>query len=234
MLWRDTATTAHNRSVICRQNTIVTPANSIVDLNFFLTECMSSTTGAEFWKTAGGAQDPSFGVTPSWMNPNGTGTPAGVDPITIVIRGGRLWATMANTDTQDNVTVNIQLLFVKGALRDTTDTTDSNTAQAYLTAIGTGPRPKSWTPQMAPDYSEYFYKPVLSRTVDLQPGQDVTVWWKIKPVKIDVAPFKRGGGNWFPVWYFSAMQNINNTTGGATVNVSAGHNISFSVTDMPQ
>lgn len=225
-------TTAHNRSVKCFSNSVVTPGN-IVDLNFLITEAMTSVGGIEFWKTAGGAQDPSFGVTPTWMNPTGAGPPVGVDPITIVIRGGRLWITLANTDTQDNVTVQAQLMFVKGAIRNTTDTANSNTVADYLTAIGVGPRPKSWDPTMAPDFSEYFYKPILKKTVDLQPGQDMTVWWKIKPVKIDVTEFQRGGGNWFPMWYVSAMQNINNNLGGATVNVSFGHNVSFSVTDMP-
>jgi len=231
MLWRDTLQQAHYRSIFARTAALVTP-NDIINLNWTPLECLVSS-APEFWKTAGGTQDPSFGVVPQWANANGVGPPVGFDPIGLVIRGGRLWCTLACTDG-DSLTVRMQLVFAKQQSRDTTDAAVSNTLQAYINALtAAGSRPKSWDITTQPDYEEYFYKPVIDKTVQLQQGQTITTYYKLKPTKIDVAVFQRAGG-WFPYWIVYAAQDMNVVGAGATTALTFGHNLSFAVTDLPQ
>lgn len=231
-LWRDTLQMAHYRTIRSQQQTIVTP-NDVVGMNYSLITALDQTTGSEFWKSAGGAMDPSFGQTPQFMNANGAGPPVGFDPVGLVLRGGRLWMTVACQDG-DSCTARIQLIFLKQQFRDTNDAGGSNTFQTWFTAITAfGARPKSWDIQTAPDYETFMYKPVIDKTVQLQQGQTVTVYFKVKPTKIDVEPFKVGGG-WYPVWLVYYGQDMNVVTGAATAQLSYGHNMSFSVTDLPQ
>lgn len=233
MLWRNTMLDAHNRSEFATAGTLVTP-NNLTQLNWAVVPAFLNAAGSEFWKTAGGAQDPSFGVTPQWMNPNGAGPPVGFDPLTIVIRGGRIWVKIASTSTFDAVTCQIQLAFVKGALRNTTNAAASNTVQDYITALlAAGARPLFWLPNSAPDWNEYFHEPIMTKSITLHPAQTATIVHTIKPHKIDISQFQRGGG-WFPMFFVTCSQDTNTNGAAETLDISNGHSIGFSVTDLPQ
>jgi len=185
--------------------------------------------GTEFWKTAGGMNDPSFGITPIWQQAPGAGI---FDPITVVLRGGRLFITVANPQA-DTVNVRIQLFWVKGSMRNTTDSAVSNTVQDWLTAItGAGARPIGWDITQAPDFDQYMYRPVIDKQVSLQQGQDVSVFYKIKPVKIDCASFQRGA-HYTPIWGIYCGQSMDIDTAGETLTCTFGHNLTFAVTDLP-
>jgi len=193
-------------------------------------EALNTASGSEFWKTAGGLQDPSFGVTPNWSAAPGAGV---FDPIRTVIRGGRLWCSVSNPDLTDILTVKVQLMFLKSQIRNAADTAVSNTYVDWENAIiAAGARPFGWNIFDAPDASEYLYPPVIDKTIDLQPGQESTIAWKIKPVKLDCRAFQNGGGSWMPVWFVYVGQRINNSAGGITSNILCGHNLSFTVTDI--
>jgi hypothetical protein len=222
-LWRSTLENVHYRSIKSYGDTLDTP-NSATALNLINVAALAFTT--PFWKQAAGFQDPSYGILPTWAQA-GEGHPIG-----LVIRGGRLWCCVANTDTFDNVTVRVQLAFVKGSSRNVDNSTTSNTVFAWFTSVGFGPRDKSWDYQTQPDYEEYVHPPVLDRCVDIQPGQSMEIAWKIRPVKIDTQPFLRAAG-YAPVWFIYAGKNTNNSAAATTIHYTTGHNLSFAVTDPP-
>lgn len=217
----------HFRSIFNFTPSIVTPAG-ITGLNLHVISAFSEVDATTIWKTAGGAQDPSFGQRPTWMNAPGAGVP---EPINIVIRGGRLWLTIANPSTTDTINVRVQLAFPKQQLMNTTDTATGTTIDPYFTSIILGnPRPWSWDFQGAPDYSEYLYPPVLDKTFDLRAGDDLMLMHKLKVNKIDTAAFKRGAG-YFPYWIVYAGQRVDTTAGAQTLSAQNGHNLSFAVLD---
>lgn len=226
-LWNATDMMQHFRSIFLFTNNPATPAG-VTGINLNLISAFSEVDATTFWKSAAGAQDPSFGQRPTWMNPPGAGVP---EPINIVIRGGRIWATVANPSTTDTINVRIQLAFPKQQLMNTTDTATGTTIDPYITAIvGGNPRPWSWDMQSAPDYQEYFYAPVMDKTFDLKPGDDAMFMHKVKVNKIDTAAFKRGAG-YFPWWIIYTGQRVDTTAGAQAVTLQTGHNISFAVLD---
>lgn len=208
---------------------LVTTPTGVHQLNYAATSAMDEALATSFWKSAGGCQDPGFGRTTDWMAAPGAGV---AEPLNIVIRGGRVFITMANPSTTDTINVRVQLVFPKQQVKNTTDTAVSNTFQDYMTAIVAGnPRPISWSAQSAPDYSEYLHKPLLDKTIDLKPGDDMMVIYKLKTKKIDVSAFERGVGGMYPYWLVYACQRVDTTAGAQAVNVTIGHNLSFCVTD---
>jgi len=216
----------HYRSIFNTTTALNSPAGiNALALNFF--EAMSSAAGTQIWKTAGGAQDPGFGNRPTWMNAPGAGVP---EPTTIVIRGGRLFATVVNGSTADTLYGRLQLVFLKSQLRNTTDTAASNTALDWLNSAVGVTRPFSWDIMSMPDASEYIFKPVLDRQMDLKAGEDFTVTYKLRPQKIDADEYNRGSG-WFPVWIFSVGQRVDTSAGVSPLGLQFGHNLSFAMMD---
>lgn len=226
-LWRDSLMSTHYRSVLSFGSTMNTSAGTN-SLAWTSISAMDNTPLQTFWKTLGGFQDPSYGITPDWANAPGAGIP---EPTTIIIRGGRLFCTVANPSLTETINCRVQLVYIKGQLRNQNNTAASNTVTAYLTDIAAaGARPISWSVQMSPDYHEYLYLPVMDRSIDLKPGDDVMMIHKLKVSKVDVQPFLRGSGM-FPIWIIYAGQRIDNTIGAQVLNVNTGYNLSFSVMD---
>jgi len=215
LLWRSSILDPHFRSIFSNVSSRVT-STGLLNQTIFTDECMASTIGQEFWRTAGGLQDINYGQTMPWA--------IGTDnPSSIVIRGGRLWCSYANNST-DDVRIRIQLVFVKQQFRSQNDGAQSNTLSSWVSDILATPKPISWAMQDAPDYSEYLYRPVLDKTIVLRNGENSEIYWKIKPAKIDPTAFERAGG-WFPIWisYLSGSLQIAEDT----VSFQWGHNISF-------
>jgi len=226
VLWRDTLAMEHYKSIA----SFALPLSSAAgysELSMNSIGVFDSAANLEFWKIAGGLQDSGFGFVPLWGQPNGAGIP---ELVSLVIRGGRFFITISNPSLTDNVKVRIQLVHQKQQLRNFDDTANSNTALSWISAISTPNRPLSWSIQQAPDYGEYFYPPVVDRSVDLKPGDDVNIIQKIKTVKIDCDKYRRAGG-FFPLWIVYLNQNTDNTAGAETVRVVQGYNLSFAVTD---
>lgn len=227
-LWNDSIMSTHYRSIISNLLATTAPVGvNTIDMGIFGAFRIPPNT--PFWKSGvGGLQDPSFGIVPDWANPSGAGIP---EPTTIIIRGGRMFLTIANPSTTDTINVRAQLVYPKASLLNTTATANSNTLSDYITAIASGnPRPISWSAQAAPDYSQYFHKPVLDKTMDLKPGDDLMLMFKIRPCKLDVQPFLRGSGN-FPFWFVYCGQRVDTTAGAQAMTLNVGHNISFCVMD---
>lgn len=231
----------HFRTVNAASDAVGTP-NSVVAVAPFMTFALSNVLGTEFWHTNGGLQDPSFGEVPSWAAAN-----EAADPLTIILRGGRLWLTTSlNVGTVDTCKIRVQLIFTKNQSRNFADGANSNTlgvpgtVDGYVGTAGInlyGPgfgagtnRPIGWDISQAPDFEQYFYKPVLDRSYDLKAGDSMTTFWKVKPVKIDVGPFKDGAG-YCPIWFVYVGQDNNSNAASETVTVVKGHNMSFAVGD---
>jgi len=226
MLWRDSAMKTHYRSIqtFAPGVGLSTPANTF-ELNFLRTSAMVPLPGLEFWKTLGGMQDPSFGIGVDWAQPSGAGVP---EPITIIVRGGVMCLRVANPSTTDTINIRAQLIFTKSQTRDAANAVASNTLIAYEAAIGTGPRPLSWSIQAAPDYSQYYHPPIMDKSIDLKPGDDINFFHRMKVFKLDCEQFKRGA-SWFPIWVVYASQSVDTTAGAQAVTIHTGHNMSFSV-----
>lgn len=231
----------HFRSVLATTDTVATP-NTVTTLTPYTTPALVTVLSNEFWHTNGGLQDPSFGELPSWA---AAGEAA--DPITIILRGGRLWVTTSlPLGTVDTCKIRIQLIFAKQQARNFADSAVSNslgipgTTAGYLGTAGINlfgagfaagtTRPIGWSIDQAPDFEQYFYKPVLDRSIDLKAGDSLTTFWKIKPVKIDVGPFKDGAG-YAPHWMIYLGQDNNSNGAVENVVVTIGHNLSFAVGD---
>jgi len=228
MLWRDTIMMTHYRSIFTAVPSVglSTPANTF-ECNFIRMQALTDIASNEFWRTAGGFQDPSFGITPDWAIPPSATTP---EPITIVIRGGVLSLRIANPSLTDTMNIRCQLIWTKEQRRNTDDSAASNTLVPYENAVGLGPRPLTWTIQAAPDYAQYYYPPVMDKQIDLKPGDDVNFYHRLKVSKIDVASFQRGA-SWFPIWVVYASQTVDTTAGAQPVTIHINHNLSFCVLD---
>lgn len=240
-MWRETRYKTHYRSILSVFDTTATP-NNTTSLIPYVSNIFTQVAGAEFWHTAGGLQDPSFGEIPSFAGAGITN-----DPVTIIMRGGRIWITTSlGLGAVDTVKVRVQIAFPKAQLRTYDDAGNNNTlgipgaANGWLGtaainvngpayALGT-PRPSGWDLTCAPDYNQYFYKPILDKAFDLKAGDDYTVYWKVKPVKIDVGPFKDGQG-WFPYVFIYPEQQNNSNGAAETIAIKIGFNVSFAVAD---
>jgi len=216
----------HYRSIFNVNTALQTPAN-ITQVSLNLLEVFDETAGSQFWKTAGGARDPGFGNRPTWMNAPGIGVP---EPSTIVVRGGRVFINIANPGTVDTITARIQMAFVKSQTRNRDDNNFSNTLGDYITAIVSGSKPFTYDITSEPDYSEYFYKPVVDKSFELKALDSFMITFKLKTMKIDADVFNRGSG-WFPYWIITLGQRVDITAGAATLNVVNGHNLSFAMMD---
>jgi len=226
VLWRDTLAMQHYRTVLSNAITAVTPAG-IITQNINFTNALDQAANNEFWKIGGGMQDSGLSFIPLWAQPLAAGIP---ELVNLVIRGGRLFVIIANPGLTDTIRVRVQLCFAKQQQKNSTDTVISNTFQDWAVTVTTGPRPISWSIVDAPDYSEYLYPPVMDKSIDLKPGDDATMIHKLRVKKIDCDQFRRGAG-WFPYWFISSSQTVDNTGGGQPFNVIIGHNMSFAVTD---
>lgn len=225
LLWNETLSQQHYKTVINSLQAVNTPTGT-TQLGVTGLNALSSVTGSEFWKTTGGLQDPGFGIIPPWGGASGTGVP---EPLTIVIRGGRIFCNIVNNSATDTVNVRVQLVFPKQQLRSFDDSVTSNTYSAWIAAIAGVARPYSWSLQDAPDYSEYLHPPVIDKTMDLKPGDDLNIFWKVRVTKIDADAFKRSGG-WFPQWIVYCNQRNDVTVGANTLACDIGHNMSFAMT----
>lgn len=241
-LYNATRFKTHYRTVFAATDTQPTP-NNVTFITATAYAALSTLSLSEFWhSTTGGLQDPSFGEVPSWA-----GATDANDPLTIILRGGRLWMTCSlGLGTVDTCKIRVQLVFAKQGSRNVTDTAASNTvgipgaAGGWLGTTGinvngagftTGTtRPIGWDISQAPDFEEYFYKPVVDRSMDLKAGDAVTVYWKVKPVKIDVGPFK-DGACYAPYWFVYLGQDNNSNAALENVVTTLGHNMSFAVGD---
>jgi len=226
LLWNASLLKQHYHSILMSSRTLTTPTGTIT-ATVDSVGALNESAGAQFWKTVGGAMDSGFGDRPTWMNAPGVGVP---EPVTIIIRGGRLFTQIASLSTTDTIKVRCQLAFTKSQLRNTTDTASSNTLTDWLTNVSATSRPISWTVTDMPDYLEYMHPPVLDRQMDLKPADDFMITYKIKPAKIDADAFDRGSG-WYPMWFFYVSQTIDTTVGTNAVAVNFGHNLSFAMMD---
>lgn len=245
-LWNETRFKTHFRSTLAFSDLLGTP-NNINQLSAYCVSALSNVSGSEFWHTTGGLQDPSFGEVPSWA----PSVSEAADPLTVIIRGGRFFCTLSlpNASPIDTCKVRVQLIFAKQQPRNVFDGAISNTLGATGVAggyIGTtginlnGPgyglgtsRFFGWSLEQAPDFEQYFLPPVLDRSFDLKAGDSMSVFKKIKPVKIDVGPFK-DGGCYCPFWLVYVSQDNNNDGVSETVSICYGHSLSFSVSDTLQ
>jgi len=227
LLWRDTMFKTHYRSIRTSALTITTP-NSNTAQRVGLSQCFDVNDLTTFWRTAGGLEDANYGVTVPWA------AGAGPNPESITIRGGRIWISFNNRSTAtETIRVRVQLIFLRSQSRNYSDAMDSNTWTDYMNNIlaGGGIKPIGWDIVGAPDFSQYMYRPVLDKYMDLRPDDSLDVYWKIKPVKIDTAAFTRGGG-WFPVWIYYVSTHYDDNLAADNVRVQLGHNISFAASDI--
>jgi len=239
-LFNATRFKTHFRSVFASSDALGTP-NNVVDCSPYAVRALTGAATLEFWRTAGGLQDPSFGEVPAWA------TLATADPITIILRGGRLFLTTSlPLGSVDAVKVRVQLIFCRQQRRNVGDTAFSTTigepgvAGGWLGTTGinlNGPgygagavRPLGWDIMQAPDAAQYLFRPVLDRSFDLKAGDSMSTFWKIKPYKMDVGIFKDDGG-YAPMWFVYVTQDNNSNALSETVTVVAGHNLAFSVGD---
>jgi len=222
LLWNSTQLDPHYRSVFTGSQFMTTPSN-VNGVKIFIVDALSSVQGNEFWKTNGGLEDINFGETVPWAV-------AGADPQSCIIRGGRLWSTIAIPSTvTEAVNVRIQLVFLRAQWRNAGDSGVSNTLDSWVTSILANPRPIGYDMATAPDADEYMYKPVLDKQMDLKPGDSMSVYYKLKPTKVDCGSFQRGGAPWFPVWLTYSSQLYDVDAAGETISWVTGHNLSFSV-----
>lgn len=229
-LWNDSQTNTHYRSVFNQNQTTNTPAN-ITQISVQQFPSFEENNAIAFWKVAGGLQDPSFGIAPTFGAAPGAGVP---EPISIILRGGRIFCTLSNPSLTDTVQVRIQFCYPKQQSRNRDDNNTSNTLFDYLTTLfASGSKPWSWSVRDFPDWSEYFHPMLVDKVIDLEPGGNVTVVRKLRCTKIDVQQFLRGGGA-FPYWITTCGQQVDNTAGAQPISVRWGHNISFSVMDTNQ
>jgi len=224
-LYNHTMFHTHYRSINANAVAVATANSQNSQLcNFF--GCLNTTAGFEFWKGAGGLQDANWAVATPWAS----GT---TNPETIIIRGGRLWMSINNRNSNAEIArVRVQLLFIKGSLRDLADSNISNTVAQYLNGVLPGVKPIGWNLQAVADYSNYFYPPVLDKTFDLRVDEGAELFYKLKPAKIDTGSFMRAGGTWFPLWlvYTSTLYNANE--GEDPIFIQYGHNLSFAAIDV--
>jgi len=230
----------HYKTVAAVADLVSTPTGS-VNQTVFMVPFFTQDNNTVFYKTAGGLQDPGFGSVPNWA-----GTGATADPLVVYLRGGRCWisVTCGGADV-DPIRVRVQLIWPKQQQRSVTDGSDSTalgfpgTSTGYLGTSGINPttvghagtlRPISWSFQDAPDYSQYFYPPVVDKSILLQQNQSTEIFWKIKPTKIDTDNFKRGAG-WYPWLIVYASEQGDRDGAPEAVYVVRGFNMSFSVSD---
>lgn len=239
-LYNETRFKQHYKTIAATASVVSTPVGTVTE-TFFMVPVFTEASLLTFWHTAGGLQDPGFGSVPSWA-----GATDANDPLTITIRGGRIWLSAnARIDGVDSSRIRIQLIWPKQQQRSVTDGSNSTalgfpgTATGYLGSAGINPstdgfvgtsRPVSWSFQDAPDYAEYFYPPVLDKSFDMKTTDTCEVYWKIKPIKIDTDSFKRGSG-WYPWWCVYMSQTGDRDTNVEPFNITRGFNMSFSATD---
>ncbi|ALE29735.1 coat protein [Lake Sarah-associated circular virus-34] len=223
-LWRDTLFKTHYRSIRSQSIALPIPNSNSGETVTFL-QCFDTTDVTTFWKTLGGLEQANFSTGVPWD----AGT---TNPESITIRGGRLWISANNRSGQsESPRIRFQLVFLKGALRNSPDTGQSNSAWDYLTSVVAGIKPIGWDVTNAPDYSMYCHPPVLSKSFDFRADDTCDIFWKIKPVKIDTAAFTRGGG-WFPVWFVTMSTHFDASTGSDDFKIQLGHNLSFAASDL--
>lgn len=221
-LWNYTLPFQHYRSIISGSSNLSAPIGT-TSQGFATFDALSSTVDTEFWKAAGGLISPQIN-----FNPPVWSTAGAAPPPYIVIRGGRLWCTVSQGITAANlVRARVQLVFLKGQLRNDSDTAASNTYASWFSAITTTVQASANRSVFdMPDAEEYLYKPVIDKTYDFHNNDSFTVFWKIKPVKIDTGLFTKGAG-WFPQWFVYVYQLNDSDATAETVTVNAGFNISF-------
>lgn len=243
-LYNSTRFKTHYRTVFATTDAITTP-NNTTSVTPYVVPALSTVSLSEFWHSAAGFQDPSFGEVPSWA-----GATDANDPLTIILRGGRLFVTLSlNLGTVDTCKIRVQLIFAKSQTRNAFDTGISNTLGQPAAAgspngwlgptginlngpgVATGTaRPLGWDISQAPDFEQYLYKPIVDRSMDLKAGDSITMFWKVKPVKIDVGPFK-DGSNYAPFWFIYVAQDNNSNAATESVTMTQGHNMAFAVGD---
>lgn len=236
-LYLSTRHANHYRSIAATSlgmNTAISGGLADTSLQSMMAQpCFSVVNGNEFWKIAGGLQDTNFGISPVWSG-------VGVNPPgSIIIRGGRIWISVTDpSGSSDPVKIRVQLVFAKQQQRNFGDTAPSNTFNDWLLSAGAinfnnGLRPVGWDITCAPDWEQYFYKPVMDKSFEVRPIEGVTHYWKIKPVKIDTGSFQVGAG-WFPWWLVYLNEVTQSDNVAETMRVVIGHNISFAVGDINQ
>jgi len=180
----------------------------------------------EFWTAAGGLQAISF----QDVNPIATPT---LVPKTIFLRGGMItWNFTSRPDNQDAILCRVQLVYMKGQQRNITDT-GSGDARLWLDRMVTnfGTLPIGMTVEDMADFDQYFHRPILDKEVLLRPGESMKLNHKLRAKRIDADAFTRGTGC-FPVWFtYRSQQSVGIVDGAETVNMTWGHNISFTVED---
>lgn len=223
LLWRTTILDPHFRSIFASSAAFGTPfgANSRTLENGNFITALPVANNNEFWRKAGGLEDVNWASAPPWA------VPAGGQPASVVIRGGRLWCSFSLfSDIVDNVRVRVQLCFIKSQLSNNAGNLNSNTALEWIQGVLGSPHRIGWNVMDAPDAAQYIYRPIMDRTFILKSQDQQELYWKIKPVKVDTASFLRGTG-WFPVWFVYVSSGGGDEVQDA-VQFQYGHNLSFS------
>lgn len=181
----------------------------------------------EFWLATGGLQPITF----QDVNPIAVPT---LTPKTIFLRGGMItWNFTARPDNSDCILCRVQLVYMKGQQRNITDT-GAGDARLWLDRMVTnfGTLPIGMTVEDMADFDQYFYRPVLDKEVLLRPGESMKLNHRLRAKRIDADAFTRGAGT-FPVWFtYRSQQSVGIVDNAEVVNMTWGHNISFTVEDL--
>lgn len=184
-----------------------------------------------FWTAGGGLRAVNFAdppVLPS-LNPN-----------TVFVRGGIIECTvglnqnpsqeLVDYDSQEMV---IQLVYPKQQQRNYTNTNDVAPRVEWLSVTGgLWPRSRMSLLQDEADYDEYFYQPVLTKTMTLRPGDSISVQHKLRPKRVDADQWTRGFGASFPIWILYNRPNSSSESVAPTFDFTRSYRVAFTVEDL--
>jgi len=227
LLWNSTVMKQHYRSVLNTADTDLTTPNVHGQVNvasyFALNPAQLATTA--FWLAAGGLRNVNYNTAIPTLAPN-----------SVVLRGGTVNMCVSLNPTRVNTCrVTIFLAYAKQQYRSalaTVPAAGSGMINEWISTLASNmPFPNTWDMTDEADYSEYFYAPVMRKTMDLRPGDAIEVHHKLKVRKIDCDAFVRYGPG-MPHWFVTYGQ-INNSDGATEVlEVTQGYNLSFAVVDL--
>lgn len=186
-----------------------------------------------FWTVGGGLMPVNFG----------SGAPA-LSPNKIFVRGGMIECTVgypavgldagtgALAAQADDINICVQLIYVKQQRRNYTDANNvAPNAEWTTTTLALWPRARSARLQDEPDYEQYYWQPVLERSMNLKVGDSMTLTHKIHPRRIDADQFNKGFG-FFPRWVVYMTNNTNDDSVRSRVEVTKSYRLFFTVEDL--
>lgn len=208
ILWRDTLSKNHYRSLLSETQTLATEAGNALGLAYALLPQMDGigTTNQAFWDTGVVQTDEGVTVPATWAGD-------------IIQRGGAVKCQIFNPSNTDSVGFK---LFIVKTIKNPDLALFPNAAQV----------PRLWDPSTIPDFARKVGKVLMSREGTIRVLSSSSVEYKLRVSKIDQSEFRVAGspnvlvaGN--QIMFLLVVYNLSITTAINTV-VNTSSSMSFS------